>query len=188
MLRIRIETQRGQLRLQIKEPAIDLSIKHPEMRLNPENSQLQMRSTDGRLDIDQSRCWYAHGIRTPGQFARDVTQISKQKALAAIAEISSDGERLSHIENKQNVIAQLARESWDKPPKQLTLRPKPRPAVHYHPGKLDISFTRPSVNGQYQPGDASLELHRGEVRGTVNPRPDIRIWTVESKGALDIQT
>ncbi|EGO62280.1 DUF6470 family protein [Acetonema longum] len=188
MLRIRIETQQGQLQMQIKEPAIDLSVRRAEIQLDPENSQLQMRSTEGQLDIDQSQCWYAHGIKTAGQFTEDIARASQQKALAAIAEISSDGERMSHIENKQNMIAQLAKEALDSPQKQLTLRAKPRPKMDYRPGKLAISFTKPSVNARFLPGDVALTLNRGDVRGEVNPRPDVRIWTVESKGSLDIQT
>ena len=181
MLRIQIETQRGQLQLQSEKPQINLSIREPKLELNPENAKVEIKSTFGKFEIDQAPSRYGHGIRTYREFIEDFVRDSQQKGLEAIAKIASDGDRLARFETRRSAIAELAAESIVHSKKEVSVGTKERPYIRYHPGTLEIRATQPSLGARFTPGDVDNNNKWAKVDIRVNPRPSIRMWTKERR-------
>src|SRR5690242_20203602 len=79
--------------------------------MHQQSGSLEMNSTDGKLDIDQSKAWSGLGLARSIETMDRIAQNAMQSSMQNIAEIAQAGDRMMAIQNKGNIFADLAYEN-----------------------------------------------------------------------------
>ncbi|WP_139491160.1 DUF6470 family protein [Brevibacillus dissolubilis] len=105
---LRMQSVFAQLGLQINKPVQEIEQPQAELNLTQEAAILEIRQPKGELTIDTTEGQNNLDLRGILLRTRDNAEYGYQKAMEAIAQISSEGDRLSKIENKGKPIADIA--------------------------------------------------------------------------------
>ncbi|WP_126428736.1 DUF6470 family protein [Brevibacillus marinus] len=140
MARLVIDQTFARLGLRIHKPVQRLEQPQAELNLRQEPAVMEIRQPGPVLSIDSTRAKAGIGLKRPLSFSDDQAAYGKQQLLEAIARISQEGDRLAAIENKANVIADLAFEQGFREPSYFPAAPSVDEGV-------DVSFEthRPTI-------------------------------------------
>ena len=181
MIRLNISQQPIKLDYTIQNAKLSLQSTPPQLEIRTTPAQLDIRQPRGELTIDSTPCRDSIGLRNNEGFARDNAQLGKRTVLETIARISQEGDRMAHIERKENAIAEIAADSnissardlvWahiDSPSINYQTNP---PIVNYTAGTLNYTFQRGTFHGDYQPGSVDIRVVQ---------YPSLQISTVDVK-------
>lgn len=130
-----------------------LSIEQPKAEVNLKTTPLKIdiQSSQGQLEIDQSKAWDALGCGNNLKFMDRIYAQCRQFALEGTAAIVEDGNRMADITNKSNAFADIAREHF------LAERP-----VNYFEyassGNVNIHYTASPPKFNVQPGKVQVDV------------------------------
>ncbi|USK69976.1 DUF6470 family protein [Peribacillus asahii] len=167
---IRMQSTFIQLDIQSESPVQRITRSAPVQSIQQSKAVVNMKTTPGKLTIDQSEAWADMDIKPISQRTAEYAQKSKQKALEGIARRSRQGDELMSIEKGGNVIAAHAKENSARPQKQFNVGWIPSPGsvkMHYERAKLqfdvqtnkpiiDVEFKQPTHD--YTPGHVSFSV------------------------------
>lgn len=167
---IRMQSQMAQIAIQtqparqsIQQPEADLQIKQPLAEMN-------MRTTPGRLTIDQTQAWEDLNIKSVFKWGKEYAQKGHQAVMEKIAETVSEGDEMLDIHTGKNMYVEHARRHANPPPAEVNIAWIPSNfsvKINYRPGKTDININpnKPIINASirkpvisYQPGDVNISL------------------------------
>lgn len=177
MIKLHMEQQPAKLALTITDPVLNIKTSPPKMQLSTEPAVVEIRRTEGKLEIDQYPCRYSRGIKNNFDFAFDAAQEGKRIALEAVGRIAAEGDRLGNIESGENAIANIATEANFPEPPDVVLAYVESPRIHYEPGRLEFNPSDAKLNLDLQRGTVDLDLQRGKVAGQITQYQNIRFWT-----------
>ncbi|WP_062108983.1 DUF6470 family protein [Bacillus niameyensis] len=161
--KIGIETK--EIKQSIQQPKADLHIKQPQ-------AEIKMRTTPGKLTIDQSQAWEEMDIKGIFQRVKENAVRGSQKLMEGIARTVREGDEMIEIQNGQNAYVEQARRNANPPPPELNITYVPSPfsvKLHYQQGKTDIQFQtrKPIIDANtrkpvisYQPGEVNVHLRQ----------------------------
>lgn len=177
MIRLNISQQFAKLELNISEPQLNLKTTHPKVELSTEPAVLELKRVDGKMEIDQYPSRASYGYKNVSDMMREYAQEGLRAAIEAVGEIAAEGYQLTQIQNGQNQIANLARQSIFDPPPEFSWTPVERPHIYYEPGKIDSKYIQGDVDLKLQRGTVDSQLQRGQVEGYISQYQSIRFWT-----------
>lgn len=186
MLCLNIRQQNAQISINTTRPVLHLHTTLPQVEMSTEPAKLEIHQAQGQLEIDQTPCRYSIGLKNFHDMARDIAQEGRQAVLDGIARIAEEGDRMAHIENKEDAIVNIARDSSLAQPLDITIAHIDAPIINYHPapvqfhaifGKLDITLNRGRVDSDLQRGTVDISIARYQ---------SIRFWTTENKYDLSV--
>lgn len=108
---------------------------------------LKLRTSLPAVHIDGTEARADFGIQTLDRLMRSRAAQAHRAGLAAIAQISREGDALAQVEKAPDAISRLAAEKW----------PEPRQV------NVDMAPKKP-VKVELRPGQVKVELQRGRVR------------------------
>lgn len=159
--RIAIQTVPG--RQSIQQPQADLQIEQPQ-------ADLKMRTTPGKLTIDQSQAWEEMNLKSTFKAIKENAVKGSQKVMEGIARVAQEGNEMIEIQNGQNAYVEQAKRQANPPMPEVNITWVPSPfavKTHYQPGGVDIQFQprKPRIDAtirkpimNYSPGDVQIQL------------------------------
>lgn len=154
LLQIRIDQQFAQIGLNITKPFLAMQTTQPQIELTIEEPKLEIHSPRPKVYIDQRECFADKDRRTPEAFSAYWAGIAKNKAIEAIATISSEGDMLGQIE-RGITIEDIAAQAMDNMVDfNVTAVPKQPPKIEADVRPVEVKLHR---------GTVDLKLHRGRV-------------------------
>jgi hypothetical protein len=158
--KIGMQTTPGKLTIE-KEDA-KLSIKQDSPKVN-------MKVDMPKVQIDQYECFAEAGLKNMADLTDEITGYAKQNVMKYMAKRSSDGDRMAAIENKSDVIAEIARsDMYDQTDFNMGIIPTSRPKITVT-GGLEIE-PEPTAQGvlngveyQVEPAKININYIRGKL-------------------------
>jgi len=181
MLSINIATQPIKMQFKSQNATLDQSITRAQLIDQSEGATLEIHQPNGELEIDQTPCRYAYGIKDMPTLVREYAQAGMNSAITGIGRIAEEGERLGSIESGQNAVAAIAADSTVSAPVEITFAYVPLPNIRYTPHAPQISVKDGKVNGHYQPGSVQGDFRPSQINIMVGQYPSITMWTSENK-------
>lgn len=175
---IQIETTRGILGLQvtkpfqeIEQPRAVLTQQQPAaiLEISTTRSQLSVDTTEARADVD---------LKSVRRRIEENAQYGKQKVSEGTARRAQEGQQLLRIENRGNVIADLAKQNATPPPAQLGIRfvgGYSKVQVSFQPGTTNIQVTPQKPINEVQINKPIHNYAPGKVTGVMEQYPSIQI-------------
>ncbi|KRG15041.1 hypothetical protein ACA30_07595 [Virgibacillus soli] len=167
---IQMESQQAKISMQtmnarqsIQQPQADLRIEQPK-------AVMKMRTTPGKLTIDQSQAWEEMNVKSTFKAVKENAVKGNQKVMEGIARVAQEGDEMIEIQNGQNAYVEQAKRQANPPMPETNITWIPSPfsvKTHYQPGQVDIQFQarKPSIDAtvrkpviQYAPGDVQIQL------------------------------
>ena len=183
MTRIQIQQTPGAIQIESK-PAQMKVIRSRRLELNIRQTRAEMniKSRPPRLSIDQSECFATSGLKTPLRMSAEFYQNALAAGLEAIAAIAQEGLRFLRIERGGNPIREIAMTRGIKH-RQITLQAMPavRPNISFEQGQLEINWTPPSLETNWEVLEAEVEFIPQQVSIVMNPYPSIEISEVDEE-------
>jgi len=166
---IRIQQEYTKIGIEVTSGKLSIEQPKSELEIHQQASDMEIRRTPGEMKIDQSKAWSAIGLGTSQEMMDRMAANSQQIAHQTIAEIAQAGDRMMQIQNKGNIFADLARESFFKDYPMDLLGPAGFNNVEfeYIPSSSDIRITPkgvsfdPIINKpdiEYTPGKISVYI------------------------------
>lgn len=173
---IQIETVKGQIAIRttpgrqtIEQPKADFSIDTKASKVLMEREPLQIR-------IDQSPCFNESGLMNNKAFSDDSTGQAIQAHLEGIARVVSEGNQMAQIENRANMISEIAlSNSFDIREYDLGTMPRSKPDIQFIGGTMDIKIDEGYVQVNSKPNAPRIEYEVGSVETTLSRQPSISI-------------
>lgn len=160
---IQINQEYAKIGINTERSQISLKITHPKLNLETQKSQLEIESPKPKIHIDQRQCFADFDKRTPEQFTKYYSDLSKSAFLRGIARVASEGDSLAKISQGMD-IAQLAANRTDtRVDYNLTAIPKQRPIIEFdiHPVRINYKAARVDINAQA--GSIENNFQHGKV-------------------------
>ena len=173
IFQVRVSQQDIIARLAIRDPLLTLQITDPRVQISSQPLQLEIHQPAAELAIDSYPSNSSRGIKNNQDFDRDNARKGMQTIYSAIAKIASDGVRLSKIENKGHPLAQLARESMNPKPLEITIASVADPTIKVTTHEAEITVQRGQLNIQLNQGTVGGALQRGTVNLNVLQYPQV---------------
>lgn len=180
-----MEQQPAKLALSITDPELNIKTTPPQIQLSTEPAIVEIRRTEGKMEIDQYPCRYSIGFKNNFDLAFDAAQEGKRIVLETVGRIAAEGDRIGRIESGENAIANIATEANFPEAPDITWAYVDSPNIHYEPGKLEFNPIDAKLNLELRRGTVDLDLQRGKVTGQMAQYQNIRFWTTNTD--LDIR-
>ena len=158
VLRLEIQQKNAKLAWDVQQPVYRFEPSRTRLKLEQKPPEMVLHPTPSKLTIDQRQCWADMELKHVFQCIAEAAADGKREALAYIARVTEEGEQLGAIENKGNVIRQLAAS-------KRTL-PQHRFAYGNVPGNfsLKISFTPGQLNMDWKISGTSVDVQTTPFR------------------------
>ena len=150
--------------------------------MDSEAAVVEISQPRGRLEIDQYPCRASYGLKNLADRTRDFAEAGRQAALEATAKIAADGDRMAHIETKEDVIVNLAAESNVPEQLEVGIVSVAPPDIRFFLQPPEYQVTPANLSIQYYPGTLDVHYNPGAVNGYMVQYQSIRFWTT---GTLD---
>lgn len=178
MPQIRMESTMARIRIEQVPGKIDMKQHHAKQTIEQPKANLTMRTTKGKMHIDQSQAWEDRNLMS----TRRLNELHAQRGLQLLQEgverRAEQGAQLIKIEENRNIFADQAIENGAKPLKTPTITYIPSPfsvKMNYERGDLqiDVETREPIIEVEtYRP---DIDFHRGIVQIEVEQHADLQI-------------
>lgn len=187
MFQVRVTQQNAMARLDVSDPLLYLHISDPQVEISTQPVQLEIHQPAAELAIDNYPSDYSRGIKNNMDFDRDNARKGMQAIYAAIGKIASEGVMLSKIENKGHPLAQLARQSMNPQPVDLTIVSVAESIIKVTPHEAEIKIIPGHVNIGLKQGTGNVagDLRKGTINLTMLQYPQVSYRFIDSN--IDIQ-
>ncbi|MCJ7843293.1 DUF6470 family protein [Lederbergia sp. NSJ-179] len=167
---IQMESQQAKIAIQtvaarqsIQQPKADVRIEQPQ-------AEMKMRTTPGKLTIDQSQAWEEMNLKSTFKAVKENAVKGNQKVMEGIARVAQEGDEMIEIQNGQNAFVEQAKRHANPPLPEANITWIPSPLAvksHYEPGRVEIQFQpkKPRIDAairkpimNYSPGDVQIQL------------------------------
>lgn len=179
MLQLNITTQPIRLDYTLQKAQLNLQTSPANLQMETTPPTLEIRQPRGELTIDSTPCYYSLGIKNNTDFARDNAELGRQTLQETIARIVDKGNQFAQIQNKTNMIAELAVRRPEK--RELVLAPLAAPDIRYQANPAEINFIPGKLTLTPQPGGVQGDYQPGSVDIRVSQYPSIEITIVDVK-------
>lgn len=166
MFQVRVTQQNAMARLDVSDAMLYLHISDPQVEISSQPIQLEIHQPAAELAIDNYPSDYSRGIKDNMDFDRDNARKGMQTIYAAIGKIASEGVMLSKIEKKGHPLAQLAKQSMNPQPVDLTVASVAEPAIKVTPHEAEVRIIPGHVNIGLKQGTGTV--HANLQSGTIN--------------------
>lgn len=147
-------------------PRLNLDIRLPEVRLEQRFPRLDVDVEPPAVLIDLSDPLAEIGLKDPLRFARSVKEESRQAALAAIASLAREGDRLAALEEGVTVADVVAMRTTPPVPElNVAALPRSRPRIEAR-GGVSVRWELGGVQGELLPGGVAVQFVPGTVEIT----------------------
>jgi hypothetical protein len=150
--RLQITQTNIKMALDVQRPTYLFEPSHTHLLLEQKPAEMLLNPTPSKLTIDQRQCWADMDLKHIFQRITEAAEDGKQEALEYIARVTAEGEQMGAIENKGNVIRQIA----------ATKRMLPEYHFTYGniPGNfsLKMTFTPGELNMDWKIGGTSVDV------------------------------
>jgi len=173
----------GQIGIRQKYPAVqidsrpgDLEVQHPPIMIDMDVSFPGIR-------IDMSKIYSEIGLKGYLESMKADAARGQEAALAGIARIVKEGNRMAAIEEGSGVIPVIAAENYRAEGEVETnvgLVPRSRPQVEVLPGMVKVNNRADLPKIKYVPGNPKIAVQKGYVDIYMKKTPEIDI-TVSGK-------
>jgi hypothetical protein len=190
MLQLNISQRDAQIGLSTKDPLLRLRTTEPQVEISAPAATLEIHQADGVLQIDQTAFHNAVGQKTMAASDRDLVQRAQDHVLQVIRQMVSEGDQLSHIENRGNTIPQMiGQQNAVAPLSDVELVNLPPADIRYTPEAPIITVQPGDFATQLQAGTATGDLQPGTVDVYLRQNSSMKIWLSRSNaGNVDIKT
>jgi len=176
---IRMEQTFARLGLNIQKPVQEISQPTADLNMKQENAVLEIHQENGVLTMDASAARENIDLRGPLRRTRDHADFGYQRYMEAVAEISTEGDRLRAIENKGNPIADLAYENSGIYEATEIIAPGSIIGngieIHYEAKKPVIQFHARGVSMDPVIKKPILNYTRGIIEGYIQQKNSLKI-------------
>jgi hypothetical protein len=169
----------ARLGLNIQKPVQEISQPTADLNMKQENAVLEIHQENGVLTMDASAARENIDLRGPLRRTRDHADFGYQRYMEAVAEISTEGDRLRAIENKGNPIADLAYENSGIYEATEIIAPGSIIGngieIHYEAKKPVIQFHARGVSMDPVIKKPILNYTRGIIEGYIQQKNSLKI-------------
>ncbi|MBS4208287.1 hypothetical protein KHA95_09420 [Bacillus sp. FJAT-50079] len=175
---IRMQSQSAQIAIQSR-PA-NQSIQQPNANLQIEQplAEMNIRTTPGKLTIDQSQAWEDMDIKSIFKRVEENTYRAQQAVMEGIARVVREGDEMLDIRSGRNIIVEQAKRKANPRPVQTNIAWVPSPfsvKTHYTRGSIDIQFQAKKPKIDVQIRKPIISYHRGDVDISLQQRNSLKI-------------
>ena len=183
MFQVRVTQQNAMAKLDVSDSMLYLHISDPQVEISSQPVRLEINSPAAELAIDNYPSDYSRGIKNNMDIDRDNARKGMQTIYAAIGKIASEGVLLSKIEKKGHPLAQLAKESINPKPVDLSIASVAEPTIKVTPHEAEIKIVRGYVNIGLKQGTGTVtgNLQEGRINLTMLRYPQVSYRFVDSK-------
>lgn len=167
---IRMHSQFAQIGITTTPARQTIHQQDADLRIEQPLANMKMRTTEGRLTIDQTEAWEDMNLKSIFKTVRENAQKGHQAVMEGMAQAAAEGQEMINIQSGRNAFVEQAKRDTFKPPAEVNITWIPKPfsvKVHYQPGKTDIQFQerKPIIDARvnkpvisYAPGDVNVHL------------------------------
>ncbi len=181
MLRMNISTQPIHLDYTIRNAQLNLQTTRPKVQMEITPAILEIRQPHGELTIDQTPSRYSIGLKNIADFARDNAALGRQTSMDTIARIVEEGNQMTRIENRSNVIANIAANSSLSEAPDLTWARIAAPIIQYQANPVQFNPIAGKIIFTPQLGTVQVDYQPGKVDIRVIQYPSIEMSVVDVK-------
>lgn len=185
LMRININEQRAQIGLNITRSNLNINSPRAQVQIQQRTTQLQVNTELPTFSQNSERLRDEIGLSTSLRFARNFAAEGRRTAMQGIGRRARDGDTMArHQVRGSDPIPAIARSAsmarLGPVDFNIGLMPRSIPELHWQDGRIDINFTRHSI--QINSGRANLariSLSPGHaVSAYLQRRPHIDITAV----------
>lgn len=175
---LQIQTTPAILSLQTTKPTQE--IKQPRATLNQQQpaATLEISTTRPQLSVDTTEARAEIDLKSVFRRSEENEQFGKQGAMDGIARRAQEGQQMMEIENRGNVISEIAKHNATPPPAPIGIGfigNHSSVQVSIQPGTTDVRFTTQKVINDVQINKPFHQYTQGKVTGVMEQYPSIQI-------------
>lgn len=184
MPKVRVETQKTEFEIRTTPAKLNIRSTRPKMQIRRAASRMTVDHKLPMFKVDWSAVRTESGLAPPEQMIRKWRDEGKEGALEAIASISVKGDRMMHIENKNDSIGAMRRD-YDR--ERLTrevnigLIPQNSPKVEWEHGYVNLDWTTPQLDIEWDVGGLEMYVEPHSVEVTIKQYPHVKITVVQEE-------
>jgi len=175
---LQIQTTRAVLGLQTTKPIQE--IEQPKATLNQQQPAaiLEISTTRPQLSVDTTEARAEIDLKSVFRRSEENEQLGKQGAMDGIARRAQEGQQMMEIENRGNVIREIAKQNTMPPPAPIGIRfigNHSTIQVSIQPGTTTINATPQKAVNDVQINKPIHQYTQGKVTGVMEQYPSIQI-------------
>lgn len=154
-------------RQRINQPAADFN-------MHTEHAKVEIKNEQVKVKIDQQQCFNESGLMDYKALTADAAQRGQQAVLEGIGRIAEEGNMLAAIENKFDVVAEIAFNNTTMPADyNVTAMPGSRPDIQFVGGTVDIEVHEGRVTFNNWPNRPKIDADWGSIEFSMKQKPSI---------------
>lgn len=171
--------------MQIHDPVQRISQPKATQTIEQPAGILEINTSRGNLQIDQSQAWRDLGLLTPKESVEKYAADGRQAVLKGITKRVQEGRQIMMNSGKgrgRAIVANIAKQNHG--PHRVPINIKFIPSVgsvkiDYTPGKLEVNYTPQKPNINVQVNQPIIDYKQGKVTHEVLQHPSIAIDFIE---------
>ncbi len=190
MIQLHISERDALIGLSTTEPLMRLKTTDPLVEVSTPAAKLEIHQPAGVLEIDQTAYHNAQGYKNMQALTSELAQKAKDHVVQVIGQMVSEGNELSHIENRGNTMERMiSQRTFSTSLDNIVLESLPPADIHYTPHEPEISIQPGQFETKLNPGTATGDLRQGTVDVSLQQNASMKIWFSQNNaGNIDIIT
>lgn len=172
--RISIDQSFASIGLNITKAGLNINMPRGQLTIQKQDTQLQVDTQMPTFQMDR-KAFTEMNLKSHLEFAREFSAQGKQAAIQAIGQFKSDGNFLGELRNQGDRVSQLAANKSNarlgRKDFNIGLMPRSTPELHWQQGYININWTKPDLQIDYNGGNTA------EV--SLNPRHSVEVYLQE---------
>lgn len=182
MLRLEMNTTRGQIGMQSSPPRLSLETTQKTLNLTTTQPKVRVEATLPKISIDQSQCFSEAGLKGIVDFAAEYVSYAKSKMYESMARIAEQGNALTDIQYGGSPLAdQALYNAYDQFMNEFNYGtvPRSRPRISLQEGQLDIKVTEGRVENRTAVQKPVVQYQKGNLQIYLATQPSIEMHAVD---------
>lgn len=183
-----ITTVRPQIQIENRAARLNIRYRRPRLVIRQSRSTMRIERRMPRFKMDWQRLWAEQGNPSVFRKTRQRVEEAYAETMRIIAGISARGDRMMHIEEPGNTVAQIAADKAladERVDINVASIPPERIPLEWEPGYIRIEWTEPVLEFVWDiaPPEITVEPHAVEVHIRNNPKVMISVSRKEAAPA-----
>ncbi|MGE5328919.1 MAG: DUF6470 family protein [Deltaproteobacteria bacterium] len=177
---LRIEQTYAKIGIETYNSKAEMNSKANRLKMQQSFAQVQIQKELPKVLIDQHDCFATSGLKNNEEILAEAAAAANQQAAEYTIRKAQDGDQMTNIRYRGNVIADIARrDSFEQHEFNIDNIPKARPRIEVQ-GYLKVNFNEGEVSNTVEEGYLNINFSEPRINMYLMQKPSLQIQYIGS--------